>query len=226
MALQGAEVRSMVTVQLCAQFSSPALVASLSHSVQVRCHWLGCACHDVHATLQDEMCSLRVPQLIFYPTAIGTEPQDDKLDSYLHWARVMMGHAGANLVSSSGSRLHCAHPAVELTALVQQDSAQHSPQRRLSMRACLSHCRRPRSIGSICLQMPVIAANRVGKEEFPERREKTASSITFHGGSFITGPTGEIVAQVPRSEHDALLLMPTQALAYATCISAVCLSSP
>ena len=47
------------------------------------------------------------------------------------------------------------------------------------------------------LQMPVIAANRVGKEEFPERREKTASSITFHGGSFITGPTGEIVAQVP-----------------------------
>lgn len=38
-------------------------------------------------------------QLIFYPTAIGTEPQDDKLNSYLHWARVMMGHAGANLVS-------------------------------------------------------------------------------------------------------------------------------
>ena len=50
--------------------------------------------------------------------------------------------------------------------------------------------------------MPVIAANRVGKEEFPERREKTASSITFHGGSFITGPTGEIVAQVPCSKHD------------------------
>jgi predicted amidohydrolase len=44
-------------------------------------------------------------------------------------------------------------------------------------------------------QMPVIASNRVGTEEFPARPEKTASSITFHGGSFITGPTGEIVAQ-------------------------------
>ncbi len=58
------------------------------------------------------------------------------------------------------------------------------------------------SMGSTSLQMPVIAANRVGKEEFPERREKTASSITFHGGSFITGPTGEIVAQVPRIKHE------------------------
>jgi len=47
-------------------------------------------------------------QLIFYPTAIGTEPQDDKLDSYLHWARVMMGHSGANLVSSFVSN-HTAH---------------------------------------------------------------------------------------------------------------------
>ena len=41
-------------------------------------------------------------QMIFYPTAIGTEPQDDKLDSYLHWARVMMGHSGANLVRPCG----------------------------------------------------------------------------------------------------------------------------
>lgn len=37
-------------------------------------------------------------QLLFYPTAIGSEPQDPSLDSYLHWCRVMMGHSGANLV--------------------------------------------------------------------------------------------------------------------------------
>lgn len=37
-------------------------------------------------------------QLIFYPTAIGSEPQDPNLNSYLHWCRVMMGHSGANLV--------------------------------------------------------------------------------------------------------------------------------
>ena len=39
-----------------------------------------------------------VAQLILYPTAIGTEPQDANLNSFLHWCRVMMGHSGANLV--------------------------------------------------------------------------------------------------------------------------------
>ena len=37
-------------------------------------------------------------QLLLYPTAIGSEPQDPTLDSYAHWATVMKGHAGANLV--------------------------------------------------------------------------------------------------------------------------------
>ena len=39
------------------------------------------------------------------------------------------------------------------------------------------------------LQLPVVASNRIGTETF-ER-----SHITFYGGSFIAGPTGEIVAQ-------------------------------
>jgi N-carbamoylputrescine amidase len=37
-------------------------------------------------------------ELLFYPTAIGSEPQDASLDSRDHWQRVMQGHAGANLV--------------------------------------------------------------------------------------------------------------------------------
>jgi N-carbamoylputrescine amidase len=37
-------------------------------------------------------------EMLFYPTAIGTEPQDPTLDSRDHWQRVMQGHAGANLV--------------------------------------------------------------------------------------------------------------------------------
>lgn len=37
-------------------------------------------------------------EILFYPTAIGTEPQDGELDSSAHWRRVMQGHAGANLV--------------------------------------------------------------------------------------------------------------------------------
>lgn len=43
--------------------------------------------------------ALQGAELLFYPTAIGSEPQDDGLDSRDHWKRVMQGHAGANLVS-------------------------------------------------------------------------------------------------------------------------------
>jgi hypothetical protein len=38
--------------------------------------------------------------------------------------------------------------------------------------------------------------HRCGKETFPARAEKTESSIKYHGGSFITGYTGEIIKQV------------------------------
>jgi len=37
-------------------------------------------------------------EILFYPTAIGSEPQDSNLDSSQHWKRVMQGHAGANIV--------------------------------------------------------------------------------------------------------------------------------
>jgi N-carbamoylputrescine amidase len=36
-------------------------------------------------------------EILFYPTAIGSEPQDPTLDSSGHWQRVMQGHAGANV---------------------------------------------------------------------------------------------------------------------------------
>ncbi|KAI8573461.1 hypothetical protein RHMOL_Rhmol01G0279500 [Rhododendron molle] len=41
---------------------------------------------------------LQGAEILFYPTAIGSEPQDTGLDSRDHWKRVMQGHAGANLV--------------------------------------------------------------------------------------------------------------------------------
>jgi N-carbamoylputrescine amidase len=37
-------------------------------------------------------------ELLFYPSAIGSEPADPEWDSSGHWRRVMQGHAGANLV--------------------------------------------------------------------------------------------------------------------------------
>lgn len=41
---------------------------------------------------------LQGAEVLFYPTAIGSEPQDEGLDSRDHWKRVMQGHAGANVV--------------------------------------------------------------------------------------------------------------------------------
>jgi len=37
-------------------------------------------------------------ELLFYPTAIGSEPQDLSIDSRDHWQRAMQGHAAANVM--------------------------------------------------------------------------------------------------------------------------------
>lgn len=37
-------------------------------------------------------------ELLFYPTAIGSEPYDSSIDSKSHWQACMLGHAAANLI--------------------------------------------------------------------------------------------------------------------------------
>jgi len=37
-------------------------------------------------------------EILLYPTAIGSEPQDASLDSSGHWQRTMQGHAAANIL--------------------------------------------------------------------------------------------------------------------------------
>lgn len=41
---------------------------------------------------------LKGAEMLFYPTAIGSEPSDANLDSREHWQQVMQGHAAANMV--------------------------------------------------------------------------------------------------------------------------------
>lgn len=83
-------------------------------------------------------------ELLFYPTAIGSEPILE-VDSMPHWRRVMQGHSAANL-------------------------------------------------------MPVIAANRIGREEViaSEANGGQKSSLNFYGSSFITDNTGAIVEELGR----------------------------
>lgn len=42
--------------------------------------------------------ALQGAELLLYPTAIGSEPQDPSIDSRDHWQRTMQGHAAANLM--------------------------------------------------------------------------------------------------------------------------------
>ncbi len=42
-------------------------------------------------------------EILLYPMAIGSEPQDPTIDSQAHWRRVMQGHAGANMCPVAAS---------------------------------------------------------------------------------------------------------------------------
>ncbi len=85
--------------------------------------------------------ALQGAEMLFYPTAIGSEPPPaPPVDSRDHWRRVMQGHAGANMI-------------------------------------------------------PVIASNRIGKEE------GEAATLTFYGSSFIADETGALVAEAPRDKE-------------------------
>ena len=42
--------------------------------------------------------ALKGAEILFYPTAIGSEPQDSSIDSAGHWQRAMQGSAASNLV--------------------------------------------------------------------------------------------------------------------------------
>ncbi len=94
--------------------------------------------------------SLQGAQLLFYPTAIGSEPVLGG-DSMPHWRNAMKGHAAANLV-------------------------------------------------------PVIAANRIGREDVvpcPENNMQS-SALVFYGSSFITDITGELKADAGRDEEGVI----------------------
>ena len=67
--------------------------------VRTRFGTLGCAiCWDQWFPEAARVLVLRGAEILLYPTAIGSEPQDPSLDSSGHWQRTMQGHAAANMV--------------------------------------------------------------------------------------------------------------------------------
>ena len=95
--------------------------------------------------------ALKGAEIIFYPTAIGSEPILET-DSMPHWRRCMQGHSASNLV-------------------------------------------------------PVVAANRIGKEDVEPCEENAGlkSSLIFYGSSFITDETGELIQSASRDKEEILI---------------------
>ena len=56
-------------------------------------------------------------ELLFFPTAIGSEPQDTTLDSRDHWQRTMQGHAAANLTPLIASNRIGTEPGAKNTQI-------------------------------------------------------------------------------------------------------------
>ena len=68
---------------------------------KTKCATIGCAiCWDQWYPEAARAMALMGAELLFYPTAIGSEPDEDEstFDSMPHWRTVMQGHAGANLM--------------------------------------------------------------------------------------------------------------------------------
>ncbi len=55
-------------------------------------------CWDQWFPESARIMALQGAEILFYPTAIGSEPYDSNIDSAPHWQRVMQGQAAANMV--------------------------------------------------------------------------------------------------------------------------------
>ncbi|WP_340117062.1 N-carbamoylputrescine amidase [Pelagibius sp. 7325] len=66
---------------------------------QTRYGTLGCGiCWDQWFPECARAMALMGAEILFYPTAIGNEPQDATISAKDHWQRTMQGHAAANMV--------------------------------------------------------------------------------------------------------------------------------
>ncbi|MDD6301983.1 MAG: N-carbamoylputrescine amidase [Bacillales bacterium] len=96
-------------------------------------------CWDQWFVETARILTLKGAEILFFPTAIGSEPILP-IDSSTHWQNVMCGHAAGNII-------------------------------------------------------PVVASNRIGKEE------ETNSSMTFYGSSFIANEEGSKVEEMNKVEE-------------------------
>ncbi len=83
-------------------YFSPGDTGFMVHETRFGCIGVG-ICWDQWFPEAARIMALMGAEIIFYPTAIGSEPADPDYDSAPHWRNVMKGNAGANLVPVAAS---------------------------------------------------------------------------------------------------------------------------
>mmetsp|Transcript_11120 Transcript_11120/g.15669 ORF Transcript_11120/g.15669 Transcript_11120/m.15669 type:complete len:413 (+) Transcript_11120:59-1297(+) len=69
--------------------------------------------------------------VLLYPTAIGTEPQDPTIDSSSHWQRVMQGHSAANMIPIVASNRYGTEILLELVGEKERDEQAYKEKQRI-----------------------------------------------------------------------------------------------
>jgi N-carbamoylputrescine amidase len=119
--------------------------------------------------------ALQGADVLLYPTAIGSEPQDPSINSAQHWQRTMQGHAAANVSVSQlvANKLSLASLLTHLFVLFLPLPSHHY----------------------YFKMIPVVASNRCGTEVLMNADGSEKQIISFYGRSFITDNIGEIIAE-------------------------------
>jgi N-carbamoylputrescine amidase len=122
--------------------------------------------------------ALNGAEILMYPTAIGSEPQDPTLDSSGHWQRVMQGHAGANLMPVIAANRHGVERGPHIEVRFYGSSFMTDATGEIL--ACAERDRD--QILYADYDLTAIAAQRVAWGLFRDRRPDLYGAIATHGG--------------------------------------------
>jgi N-carbamoylputrescine amidase len=117
-------------------------------------------------------------EILLYPTAIGSEPQDPTWDSSGHWQRVMQGHAGANVMPVIAANRHGIEHGRHIAITFYGSSFMTDATGEI----IASAGREQDQILYADYDLTAIAAQRAAWGLFRDRRPDLYSAITSHGG--------------------------------------------
>jgi N-carbamoylputrescine amidase len=128
--------------------------------------------------------ALQGAELLLYPTAIGSEPQDPSINSREHWRRTMQGHAAANIVPLAASN-RIGHEQGESCAITFYGHSFIADQ----TGALLASAAETEAILLASFDLDAIARQRAGWGLFRDRRPELYGVLLRADGASATRPS-------------------------------------